>query len=143
MDHVAIMKKSWGLVPKILDGRKKIESRWSKFKIAPWGKVKKGDSIYFKNSGEKIVVRAEVSKVLAFESLSPGVVKKILTKHGGDKGIGISDIKDSYKWLREKKYCTLIFLKKAKEIKPFSINKAGFGNAAAWLAVGDINKIKV
>ena len=38
MDHVAIMKKSWGLIPKILDGRKKIESRWGIHKCSPWGK---------------------------------------------------------------------------------------------------------
>ena len=28
MQHVAIMKKSWGLTDKILSGQKKIESRW-------------------------------------------------------------------------------------------------------------------
>lgn len=30
MEHVAIMRKSWGLTDKILSGQKKIESRWYK-----------------------------------------------------------------------------------------------------------------
>jgi len=28
MEHVAIMRKAWGLTDKILSGQKKIESRW-------------------------------------------------------------------------------------------------------------------
>lgn len=32
MEHVAIMKKSWGLTRKILSGEKTIESRWYRFR---------------------------------------------------------------------------------------------------------------
>ena len=46
MDHVAIMKKSWGLTEKIISGEKKIESRWYKFRHSPWGKIKKGDNLF-------------------------------------------------------------------------------------------------
>ncbi len=45
MDHVAIMKKAWKLIPKILDGQKKVESRWGVNKCAPWGKIKVGDNV--------------------------------------------------------------------------------------------------
>ena len=55
MDHVAIMKKSWGLTQKILTKQKKIESRWYKSKYSPWGKIEKNDFVYFKDSGEPIV----------------------------------------------------------------------------------------
>ncbi len=41
MDHVAVMKKSWGLVPKILAGEKICESRWYKSKRPPWDIIKK------------------------------------------------------------------------------------------------------
>lgn len=142
MDHVAIMKKSWALIPKILDGRKKIESRWGKNKCVPWGKVKKGDSVYFKNAGESIVVVARVSNIKEFEDLTPKVVRGILNKYGGDDGISVSSLKDTIRWAKEKRYCTLIYLENPKKIKPFNINKDGFGAGAAWLVVKNINQIK-
>ena len=68
MNHVAIMNKRFGdLIPKILSGEKKIESRWSKNKISPWNKIKVGDVVYFKNSGGPVVAMAEVSRVEQFE----------------------------------------------------------------------------
>ena len=54
--HVAIMKKSWGLVEKILAGEKTVESRWYKSKCVPWDRIKPKDIIYFKDvyhSGDK------------------------------------------------------------------------------------------
>lgn len=141
MHHVAIMKKSWGLIPKILDGRKKIESRWGINKCFPWGKVKAGDTIYFKNSGEPVTVVAKVSKIQEFENLNYNKVKELLKKYGGDDGISISSLEETIKWARKKRYCTLIYLKNPKKVKPFGIDKTGFGSGAAWLLVSDINKI--
>jgi len=137
------MKKSWGLVPKILDGRKKIESRWGVNKCAPWGKVKVGDRVYFKNSGEPVIVVAKVYKIQEFENLSPKKVREILEKYRGHAGISISNLEEIIKWARKKRYCTLIYLKNPKTIKPFNIDKTGFGSASAWLSVGNINKIKL
>ena len=143
MDHVAIMKKSWKLIPKILDGRKKIESRWGVNKCAPWGKVKTGDRVYFKNSGEPVTIVAEVSKIKEFENISYEKVIEIFKKYGGDDGISINNLDNMVSWAREKRYCTLIYLKNPKKIKPFEINKKGFGMACAWLCVDDIDKIKI
>lgn len=120
MDHVAIMNKRFGdLIAKILSGEKKIESRWSKNKVAPWGRVKRGDRIYFKNSGEPVTAMAEVEKVRQFE------------KKDFDKARELFSASD--KWARGKNYCVLIWLKDPKKVKPFKINKSGFGSAAAWL----------
>jgi hypothetical protein len=47
------------------------------------------------------------------------------------------------KFSEKKNYCILIFLKEVKSISPFDINKAGFGNASAWLCVEDIENIKI
>ena len=67
VEHVAIMKKSWRLLPKILSGEKTVESRWYSIKAAPWGRIHPGDPIYFKDSGEPVTVRAIVEKVDAFD----------------------------------------------------------------------------
>lgn len=142
MDHVAIMNKSWKLIPKILDGRKKIESRWSINKCSPWGRVKAGDRIYFKNSGESIVASATVQNVKSFEDLDSSLVSEIINKYGGDGGIAVNNINNSIVWASKKRYCTLIYLKNSKEIKPFDINKKGFGSGCAWITVENINLIK-
>jgi ASC-1-like (ASCH) protein len=142
MHHLAIMKKLWGLAEKILDGRKKIESRWYLAKRAPWDKIKKGDIVYFKNSGEPVSIKAEVEKVKQFCDLTPKKVKDILNEYGRDDGIGKEKIREFYELFKNKNYCILVFLKESKAIAPFEINKKGFGAMAAWISVGDISKLK-
>lgn len=143
MDHVAIMRKSWGLTQKILTGEKKIESRWYKFKHTPWGKIKKGETIYFKDSGEPVSIKAKVSKVLQFSDLGPRKVKKLLIEYREKDGLSKNDLPKYHRMFKDKKYCLLIFLKEPTKIKPFSIDKAGYGTMAAWITVEDINRIKI
>ncbi len=143
MQHVAIMNKTWGLLPKIVNGEKTIESRWYMNRAVPWGRVGVGDTIYFKNSGEPVVVRAKVEKVLTFKDLSPEKVKEILNKWGSAIGIEANQASEYYNMFKDKKYCLLIFIKQAQEIKPFTIDKAGFGAQAAWLSVESIDQIKL
>ncbi|RLC32736.1 hypothetical protein DRH13_01250, partial [Candidatus Woesebacteria bacterium] len=69
------MKKSWGFTQKILDGGKTIESRWYKTRRVPWRKIKKNDTVYFKNSGESVTIKTRVSSVVEFEELTPKKVK--------------------------------------------------------------------
>ena len=142
MDHIAIMKKSWGLIGKIISGEKKIESRWYKSKRSPWGKIEKGDTVYFKDSGEPVSIKAEVKKVISFSDLTPQKVSQILNKYGKDIGIEKSKILEFVELFKNKKYCLLIFLKNPQKIKPFEINKAGFGAMSAWLTTEDIAERK-
>ena len=130
MIHVAIMNKRFGdLIDKILSGEKEVESRWSKNKIAPWDKVKIGDTVYFKNSGGAVIAVAEVEKVRQFE------------KKDFDKARKLFSFPDA--WAKNKNYCVLMWLKNPKKVSPFRINKSGFGSAAAWMCVEDIKKVKV
>jgi ASC-1-like (ASCH) protein len=142
MDHVAIMKKSWGLTEKILSGRKKIESRWYLTKRVPWNNIKAGETVYFKDSGEPVKMKAEVSRVEQFADLTPRRIKAILNKYGRADGLEKNEIPNFFKRFKDKRYCLLIFLKNPAAIKPFEIDKAGFGNMAAWLTVDKISKIK-
>ena len=141
MDHVAIMKKSWGLLPKILTGEKKIESRWYLTKCEAWGKVKPRDTVYFKDSGEPITVKAKAAKVLEFADLKPVKVKVIIAKWGA--GFGSQDLEQFYQWAKEKNYCVLIFLENPEAVRPFQVDKAGFGAARAWLTIKNIATIKI
>ena len=142
MDHVAIMRKSWRLTEKILSGKKSIESRWYKNKYSPWDKIKKGENVYFKDSGDPVTIVAKVKKVIQFEDLTPKKVKEVLNKYREDNGIAKEDIPKFFKRFRDKKYCILIFLSNPQKIKPFNIDKTGFGMMASWIAIDNIRKIK-
>lgn len=136
------MKKSWKLTEKILSSEKKIESRWYNSKYPPWNKIKTGEIVYFKDSGDPVTIKTEVEKVLQFENLNEDKVKEILDKYGRSDGIAIQDIPKFIELFKHKKYCMLIFLKNPQKIEPFEINKKGFGMMSAWICVEDINKIK-
>ena len=136
------MKKSWGLTDKILDGQKKIESRWYSVKCKPWDNIKKGEIVYFKDSGGPVRIKAVVNKVMQFADLTPKKVKEILDVYGRDDGITQAKIPEFFERFKNKKYCILIFLKNPQEIKSFEIDKTGFGVMSAWIAIDDIAKIK-
>lgn len=139
MDHVAIMNKKWKLIDKIVSGEKIIESRWYKTKKDPWNKIINGDRIYFKDSGCDVTAVAVVSDVKQFSYVNEEKTNWILKTFG--KRIGFVDLDKSITWASGKKYCVLVFLKNARTIKPFGINKKGFGNACAWICVNDVRTL--
>ena len=142
MDHVAVMKKSWGLTEKILTGEKTVESRWYKAKYAPWNKINPGDIIYFKNTGEPVTIKAGVTKVLQFDNLTPEKTGQILSRYG-KKDLGTSHIvSEIRKYISGKKYCIFVFFDNVKKIEPFEVDKRGYGMMSAWITVDNINKIK-
>lgn len=134
MEHLAIMKKEWHLLERILSGEKRIESRWYSSRREPWGKIKKGEKIFFKNSGEPVTVEARVERVLQFEGLSPAKVGEILERYGEAGGIRKEELPEYYPLFKGKRYCILVFLKDARRISPLSFDKRGFGSMAAWIS---------
>ncbi len=138
--HIAIMKKSWKMIPKILTGEKYIESRWYKNKVIPWGKISKEDTIFFKDSGGMVEASAKVMRVLQFKDLDWEKTQEILKKY--NDGIRLINQNDK-EFFKNKRYCILIFLKDIKkELKPFLINKKGFGSSCAWITVDNVNQLK-
>ena len=122
MDHVAIMTKSWGLIPKILSGEKTIESRWYKTRRAPWDKVSGGDIVYFKNSGESVTSKAVVSRIKQYSDLNIADIKKIYRNFGEAIGVRKRDIAKATQYNSDKRYCVLVFLENPEKVKPFNIN---------------------
>ena len=134
MHHLAILSKKPNFLDLILKRKKTIESRWYQTKRTPWNKIKKGDVIFLKNSGEPVTARADVERVLQFD-LRHKRVKDIIDRYG--KQICIN----STKGLTNKNYCILIFLKNPKTIPKFNIDKSGYGNMSAWITVPNIKQI--
>ncbi len=85
-----------------------------------------------------VSARAEVEKALFFE-LTPSKVKELIKKYGKEICIDMS----YYPNVKDKKYCTLIFLKDVKEVEPFRIDKKGYGNMAAWIMIEKVEKIRI
>jgi len=137
MDHLAILKdEQW--LEWILTGKKTVESRWSKFKRPPYGNITKDDVVYFKVSGKLVTAKATVAKVLFFCQLDSAQIKGILAKYG-------EQICITSHWAAElagKKYCTLVFLKDAQRVNPFSVDKTGYGSMTAWISIANITAIK-
>jgi ASC-1-like (ASCH) protein len=138
-DHVAIMRPSWRLIPKILAGEKTVESRWYQTRRAPWGQIAAGDTVFFKDSGKPVTAQAHVAKVLQLEIRSLADARRIVREHGD--AIQIVE-PDPAKWGRLPRYCILIFLSGARPVRPFAIDKRGFGSAAAWLTVSSVARIR-
>jgi ASC-1-like (ASCH) protein len=154
MEHIAILRKAKiskgdDLLKDILSGKKTIESRWYVNRVAPWNKIKSGEKIYLKQSGQPVCAVVEVDKVLQIEftsSTNPlNEISEIVKEYGGL--ISPNTTREKWqKWIEKqtsKRYCILIFLKNPQVIPPFKINKKGFGNAAAWLCTEDVYKLKI
>src|SRR3989344_6349224 len=105
--------------------------------------IKEGEIVYFKDSGNPVTISTEVDKVLQFSDLSPSKVSRILKQYGKDDGLSADKIPNFFQLFRDKKYCMLIYLKNPEKIKPFKINKKGFGAMSAWISIDNVNKIKV
>ncbi len=139
MNHIAILKKTWKLLPKIISVEKTIESRWYQTRRDPWNKIKKGDIVYFNNSGELVTVYSKVKEVKQFIIKDYIEAQKIVDKYGKDICLLNKDVKT---WENCPKYCILVFLGKPNIIrKPFKINKKGYGISSAWLVVKNIKDI--
>jgi hypothetical protein len=142
MHHIAILTKKKDYITKILDHQKTIESRWYVNKIAPFNVIKIGETIYLKNTGEPITAKVRVKNIIQYEDLNQHKIKELIRLYGAQIAPECSD-KDWLIWITseqtaKKRYCILIELCNPQAIKPFNINKKGFGTACAWMCVKDI-----
>ncbi len=142
MEHIAIMNKSWGLLPKIVSGHKTIESRWLMNRSAPWNKVHEGETVYFKDTTGLVTTRATVSHVLQFDNLTPDRVHELLDFYGEDDGIMPAELARYEALFSRKRYCVLIFLENIQPVEPFAIDKRGFGAMASWISVLSVSRLK-
>lgn len=144
-DHIAILAKRWNLLEMILNGTKTIESRWYINRVAPWNRIFKGETVYFKETGGRIRAKAVVDKVLQFEGIEEPQIREILGEYAVRLGKKPQlDSKPLSTYYDRKRYCILIFLKDVEELaEPFQIDKTGYGNSSAWLVTPDIEKIRI
>ena len=77
--HVAIVGPS--LAPALHSGHKCIESRFTRRRRPPYGRVFRGDQVYFKVSGGGIIGRSRVARVEQFEDLTPAAMSSLRRRY--------------------------------------------------------------
>ena len=137
VNHIVFLKTKY--FKKIINKEKTIESRWYKYKKPPFQQISINDILYLKESGRPVSAKAKVSKVLFFANLNPKKIKQLLKKYGKNIGVEMSFFND----IKDKKFCILVFFKNLRNIKPFEINKSGYGNRVAWIVIDNISKIRI
>lgn len=138
MEHLAILSKKRKLLNRIISGEKTIESRWYISKKPPFKSICVNDVVYFKESGEPVTAKAKVKDVLFYEDLTHKKIKEILSAYSSQLGIDLSYFEE----IKNKKFCSLIFLKDIEKITPFKINKKGYGLMSSWMTLNHIENIK-
>ena len=110
--HLAIIAQPY--LNFILDGTKRIESRFSKVKSAPFGKIKTGDIVYMKIPSGPVLGQFTVAKVETFENLQEQQKIEIYEKHFNSIFVVdwlASSMPD--KWVQSK-HATLIHIRDVK-----------------------------
>lgn len=116
MNHLAVVRKPF--LDLILEGKKTIDSRWTQNRTAPFWKVKRGDTIYFKETGKPACATANVAEV-RFMKVTPDIAEKIRIKFGKEL---CADMFDNWEDLRHMNFVTLVFLRDVKPIEPLRIS---------------------
>ncbi len=104
----------------MLDGKKTIESRFSKNKIAPYNKITKDDIVIIKESSGNVLGYFTIKDVLFFD-LNVISIDEVKSKYNSRLCV------DDTFWANKKdsRYATLIFIDKLFKLKPFHIRKKG------------------
>jgi len=124
--HLVILRRPY--LEKILAGRKSIESRFMRSMRAPFGCISVGDELFLKVSSGPVCARATVNKVLEFENLSPGKMKRIKAKY--NNLIQGGEVYWAAK--RESKYGVLVWLEQVERMEPVLIDKRDW---RAWVVL--------
>lgn len=104
----------------MLEGKKTIESRFSKNKIAPYNQITKDDIVIVKKSSGNVEGYFTIKEVLFFD-LNVVSIDEIKLRYNKQLCV------DEKFWINKKNsnYATLIIIDNLVELKPFHINKKG------------------
>jgi hypothetical protein len=132
-DHLAIMKPE--PLRKLLSGEKRIESRFSRVKCPPHGRVRRGDRIHFKESGGPVRCVVAVAETATFRLNGPEDVESLRRIYG--RWILANDAYWEAK--RESRWATLICLEPIRRHAPYLIEKR---DRRPWILLDDVSILR-
>lgn len=115
--HLVILKKPY--LDLILAGEKTVESRFTRTKRPPFGKVASGDTLFLKESSGSVRAVATAAAVKNFAELTPEQITAIKQQYN-------QLIKGAEQYWRDKADCRfglLVWLEDVQPIKPLRISK--------------------
>jgi ASC-1-like (ASCH) protein len=124
--HLAILKKPY--LDAIIEGRKTVESRFTKTRQPPFGQIYPGDEIFLKLSNGPVCAVAAVQAVKQFENLTAGEIQQLKTQYNSS----ILGENEYWESKRDCKYGVLIRLADVRRTKPVFINKHDW---RAWVVL--------
>jgi len=141
MDNIVYLDYKGKELDNLISGKKTMLIRGATGRKLPYGRVFKGDMLYFiENKGDGLVkAKAKVKDVFNSEQLSKTeseeLVKQNQTRLLLDSGL--------IKRFSGKRYIVLIAIEYFQVLDPFKIDRSDYGNMDDWLPVEDINKVKI
>jgi ASC-1-like (ASCH) protein len=124
--HLVILKKPY--LEAILDGRKQIESRFTKTKRYAFGRVLPGDKLFLKISSGPVCAVATVEAVKNFENLTPEQIAEIKQQYN-------NYVRGTDEYWHSRTNCRfgfLVWLKDVRAIEPVRIRKKDW---RAWVVL--------
>ena len=120
MKHLAVFKEN--LAEEILSGKRGVEVRFSKGKVAPFGAISSGDLVYIKPVRSDIIGQFRVQKVIFFDGVTKEDLEEIKLKYDGNIVV-------------DAKYASLIFVGQATRFltSPIKLPKK---NLKGWVVLG-------
>lgn len=129
--HLAIFTPPF--IDLILKGAKTIESRFSKVRGLPYGRVAEGDIVLMKESGGLVQGEFTVAQVKTFNDLTPAALKEIARRYSKE----LRADADPAFWKKRKnaRYATFMYVSKQKRyIAPYPYPKR---DRRSWVILED------
>lgn len=127
-NHLVILKKPY--LDAILDGRKQVESRFSRTKRPAFGRIFVGDRLFLKISSGSVCATARVAAVEDFEDLTPRRIIELKQRY--NRYILGSD--EYWRSKRMSRFGFLAWIEDVRRIEPVRINKKDW---RAWVILGE------
>jgi hypothetical protein len=141
MDHVVYLDAKAKEMESLLSEKKTMIIRGAAGRKMPYGRVERGDVLYFiKNNAEGVVkARAIVKGVLNSDKMTKEESVVLVEEYQSKVQLTASQFK---RWAG-KRYVVLIEVEDVEQLAPFPIDKSKYGNMDDWLPVNDINSVRV
>lgn len=124
MEHLVVVGKKY--LESILRGEKKIECRLMSWRCAPYGRVERGDKLFFKVVSGPVRAVAKVADVRKWDNLTTKDVRKLRSQYNQE----ILGTEEYWRRKMKAKYAVLIWLTKVEEIVSCTIKKR---DRSAWV----------
>jgi hypothetical protein len=141
MDHVVYLDSKANELDLLLDGKKTMIVRGATGRKMPHGRVNAGDVLYFINNNAEGVIQAmaQVKSVIHSEKMTEEESTQLIDRHQAKLQLTPKQVE---RWAG-KRYLVLVEVSDIKEVRPFKIDKSGYGNMDDWLLVEDIETVRI